>query len=257
MAEQLYRKQQVLGSSPNLGSMARQYSRLARVEENQNKRQIIIFGGLSVALLVFLAFFGIPLIAKLSGAISNLKNGDKTTQQTNNNPIPAPQLNTLPEFVNKPDLEISGSAQPDTQIVISINNTKRETTSNSNGTFSVNTNLVKGENEIYAVAVKDNASSNETRHVKVIYDNEAPKFELTRPTDGATFFGDKQKQLTIEGRTESEAQITVNDRLVIIDSSGNFRHVYNLSEGQNTLNFVILDRAGNKKETSVTVTYNP
>lgn len=239
--------------------MKQQYSRLARVEEERNIKAAFIFGGLTIAFILFLIFFGIPLVARFASYIGDVKRGKTKDTSTNQNiPISAPNLNTPVEFTNQTGIVIKGSAQPNSKVTIHTNDKEVDTTADNDGGFSVNITLQKGPNQIYATATnKEGATSDKSQTFTVIFDNEPPKLDISSPSDGTNFFTDKQKKITIEGKTDPDASITVNGHTVIVNDDGSFKYNYSLSDGKNTLTIDALDKAGNKKEVVLTVNFTP
>jgi hypothetical protein len=60
----------------------------------------------------------------------------------------------------------------------------------------------------------------------------------------------------VEGITDAE-RVTVNDRIAVIDGNGKFSLIVSLNEGKNDLVVQATDQAGNKTETTMSVTYTP
>src|SRR5258708_4402645 len=176
--------------------MKHQYSRLARIEEKKNIRSAIIFGGLTIAFILFLIFFGLPLVARFASFVSDSKRGKTTNTNDSSIPISAPNIITPTEFTNQSGIVIKGSAQPASIVSVFINDNEEKTTADSDGNFSVNATLQKGQNQIYATA-KTSAGvvSDKSRAFTVTFDNEPPKLDISAPADGANFYGNGQKKL--------------------------------------------------------------
>jgi hypothetical protein len=173
-------------------------------------------------------------------------------------PPAPPIINSLPEAVNKSYLDIEGKAEPGATVDIFVNDSKSEVVVNNEGSFSFTATLTKGENLISALA-KDSAGNESQRSTvyKIIYDTEAPKLDISFPSEGAKFSGDKQKQLNIKGQTKFNSTLTINDRIVKVDDSGNFSYTLSLSEGDNSLNFKVTDQAGYTIEKTLKVNFTP
>src|SRR5258708_9304311 len=239
--------------------MKQQYSRLARVEEKKNIRSAIIFGGLTVLFILFLIFFGLPLVARFASFVSDSKRGKNSSTNSNQGlPIYAPNIITPVEFTNQSGIVIKGSAQPNSVVSIFVNDNEQKTTADSDGNFSINTSLQKGQNQIYAKA-KNSAGvvSDKSQTYTVTFDNEPPKLDISSPSDGANFYGEGQKKITIQRHTESDIDLTINGHVVIVESDGAFKFEVSLSNGANQITISAIDKAGNKKETSLTVNYSP
>ena len=118
--------------------------------------------------------------------------------------------------------------------------------------------LEEGRNTIYAIAIDKagNQSSPSEKHY-VLFDEEPPELTISSPEDGATFYGEQEKSITIQGKTEPGVSLTLNNRLVIVGSEGNFSTTYSLNEGENQIKLVASDKAGNETEKEITLVYFP
>jgi hypothetical protein len=234
------------------------YSRRLRIEEKENKKKATGFVVLTIAVIAFMIFYGIPLLAKISNFAYDLKKSGETIESNDTTPPPPPHFYDLPAFTNKANIELKGSTEPAANVTIDLNGKATEVLANNDGEFSQSLSLWDGENTLFAYA-KD-SSGNQSQHsatYKIIFDNKAPDLSITSPADGTAFYGPKSKQITIEGITEKDAQVQINDRWVIVDSSGNFSGTFSLNDGDNTFNVKSQDQAGNTEETSITVNYTP
>ncbi len=72
-----------------------------------------------------------------------------------------------------------------------------------------------------------------------------PKITVVTPVTGAVVL---ESLVNIEGRVQNVKKITLNDRAIVIDESGNFTEKILLSYGYNVLTLEAQDRFG--KETS-------
>ncbi len=61
-------------------------------------------------------------------------------------------------------------------------------------------------------------------------------------------------QLVVSGKTVANADVFVNDRDLKADAQGNFATTITLDEGENTINVVVNDAAGNSTEKEFVVT---
>jgi bacillopeptidase F len=89
----------------------------------------------------------------------------------------------------------------------------------------------------------------------VNFDNEPPKLDITKPTDGSEFYGSRQRQLVIEGTTDENATININSRMVVVDNQGNFSFGITLQDGTNEFTIKAQDAAGNTTEKTLKVQY--
>lgn len=259
MAEQLYRKQQVVGSSPTLGSdMRHRYSRLASREEKKNIRSAAFYIALTVGALLLILFFGLPILGKFAGIIHDLRTSNQPVDTTDTTAPAPPILDRPPEVTNSINIEITGRSEGGATIKLFVNDKEEEVLANNEGRFSYKWALWDGENKISAKA-RDKAGneSGESEKFTVLYDNDEPELEITSPEDGKEFFGSKERQVTIQGKTESGSSITINDRIVAVDEDGGFAFVTTLVEGDNQFTLKAADKAGNSTEKSLTLKFTP
>lgn len=237
--------------------LSKQYSRLAKVEEKRNLRSAVIFGGLTILTLILAVFYGVPMVARFATLLSNLKGSKETIDTTNLPPPPPPIISTPPEFTNQQSLHVDGTAQSGSTVDIYFNNQTKEIIIGSDGKFSGDYTLVKGANTLYAIAKNRAGTSESSKKFTITYDTEPPKLEITQPKNGDNFYGDKQKQLSIQGATDPEASVTINGRVAIVENDGSFQGTFDLNGGANSFTITALDRAGNKKETTISVNFTP
>lgn len=238
--------------------MARNYSRLASVEEKRNIRKAIFYILISILAAVFLFFLGLPTLIKLAGFLGELGKSNKPVEQIDITPPAPPTFDNLPEFTNKKSLQIQGSAEEGAVITLKINGNTQETVASSENRFFFEINLENGQNNISATA-KDTSGnlSQESQVYKVIFDDQKPELTIESPKDGDIFFGSSQRQIVIKGTTDTDAQIYINDRFVSVNEDSQFTFTTSLTEGQNSFKISSVDKAGNQEEKSISVTYSP
>ncbi len=237
--------------------MAR-YSRYATLEERRNIRRAFLYGILTLVALAFLFTLGIPTLAKFAGFLTDLNKGGKPIEKNDTTPPAPPRINDLPNFTNQVSIDVSGTTEPGAAVKLFLNDKENEVLADSDGKFSKKFDLKKGENTVYALAVDASGNQSQKSPVqKTIFDNEPPQITIDSPSDGSSFFGSKQRQLVIKGKTKAGSDLTINDRFVDVDDNGNFTFATSLSEGENTFNLKAVDKAGNTAEKSLKVTFTP
>jgi RNA recognition motif-containing protein len=129
---------------------------------------------------------------------------------------------------------------------------------NNNGDFTTAVTLNEGENEIMSYSKDTAGNKSATTDTFVItYDKTAPNLDITKPQDQATFYGSKERQLLIQGKTDEKTRVSVNGRHVVVESNGSFTFLTTLSEGENKFTIKAEDEASNITEKTLTVTYSP
>lgn len=235
----------------------KRYSRLASVEEKRNVKSAYWYGLLSVLAIIFLIFFGLPMIVKFAGFIGDISKSSKPVEINDTTPPAPPQFDDIPEFTNKETLNVTGKSESGATISIRANNETSEILANNDGVFNFVFNLKQGDNTIDAKA-KDTSSneSTQTQTYKVVYDNTEPKLEITTPTDGASFFGSGQRQLSIKGNVSENVDLTINGRIIALKDDDTFTFTTTLSEGENKFEVKAVDPSGNETLTTLTINFS-
>ncbi len=235
----------------------KRYSRLASVEEKRNIKTAYKYIFLSIIALVVLVFLGIPLLVKFAGFIGDLGKSSKPVEINDITPPAPPQFDQIPEYTNNERIEISGKSESGATITITANDNDSEIIANNDGVFHFSFNLIKGENSISAYAKDGNSNkSTQTQNYKVVYDNEEPKIEITSPNDGASLYGNSQRQLTIKGSVDENVNLTINGRIVVLKDDYTFSYLTTLNEGENKFDIVAMDPAGNETLSALTINFS-
>lgn len=236
--------------------MAR-YSRRSSTQQKKNIRRAILFGILTIGAILVFFFFGLPTVARFAAFLTDLRSSSLPVEINDTTPPAPPRLSEPPKYTSKTAIVIEGTTEPGATVMVFANRDEEEVLSNKDGKFSFEWELLDGENKIFAKA-KDAAGneSQESRVYYITYDNDPPELTVNNPENGKTFYGSQERQITIEGVTEEGASVTINDRLVVVDSQGEFTFATTLSDGENNFNIKATDRAGNTEEMDLTVNYS-
>lgn len=238
--------------------MRRNYSRLASVEERKNLRKAFLYIILSVILGIFLIYFGLPLLAKFTGFVTQFKKTSLTADKNDTTPPAPPRFENVPDATNSEKLELKGISESGSTVFLLLNGKENEILADKQGNFSISSTLIKGKNT-FSAYTKD-ASGNQSitsETFEIVFDNEAPKIEIFSPVDGTSFFGAKQRQITIKGKVDEEADVTINNRVVAVDDDNNFSYTTTLSEGENKFTVHTKDPAGNEAVEELSITFTP
>lgn len=235
------------------------YSRLQSVEEKKNIRSAILMVFLTFVTLVALFFIGIPALGKFVGFVSDLGKSNKPISSTDTTPPPPPRFNTFNDFTNQNNVTLSGNTEAGATVKLTFNGNEQTTLSDKDGNFTfTNIGLNDGDNLFSAVAVDSAGNvSQKTQDYKIVFDKKAPDLQLTAPAESSSFFGSSQRQITIQGITESGVQITINGRIVAVDDTGKFQYSVSLNDGGNKFTVKATDKAGNTTEKELNVTFSP
>jgi bacillopeptidase F len=212
---------------------------------------------ISILSIVFLFFVGIPLVGKFAAYLGDLRKFNKTSTSDDQTPPAPPKFNSFSDFTNKKSFDITGTAEAGAVIKLTFGNEEKENITDKNGNFNFNVDLTSDENSFSAVAVDQAGNiSQPTKTYKISFDDKPPELTITKPEDGASMFGITQRQLTIQGKTDPDTEISINERFVSVDSEGQFQFTSTMSDGQNQFNIKATDQAGNVTEKSITVNFS-
>lgn len=167
----------------------------------------------------------------------------------------APILDPTPDFVAAPALLLQGrvpsfAASAGRQIEATLNNGSAVTAPiDANGHFALPLTLKEGPNAIL-VAIVAGRDTIATTSRTIVLDRLPPVLTLTRPKAGDIVDG---PNVTVEGKTEPYATVTVNDRSVVVGSDGTFSETFTAPFGPVAITVVARDRAGNEARSVATV----
>lgn len=230
-------------------------SRLIKKEKSKLEKQSIYYLLLGVVILLLFIFLIMPNLIRLFFAVI-----DKESPFVEKDTVPpqVPILSSNPvEATFSASLNLKGYAEAKSKVVFLINSEKvAEIQAADDGQFDYELALASGANELSIYGVDDAGNESlKTKSYMIARDDEAPMLEIEEPKDGSVIELKKNRTLTIKGKTEAEAKLLINDRLVLADKEGNFSTNYYLAEGKNELKFVVTDKATNKTERKIEVEF--
>ena len=221
-------------------------------------RSAIFFIILTIAVISLIFFAGIPLLGKFTAFVSGLRGGNSQISKSDTTPPAPPKFNYFTTSTNQQNITISGNSEAGATVKLIFNGSPQEVVADNSGIFSFNLQLPNGISTFSATAVDQAGNiSQKTQDYQVTFDNKPPDLSITSPGDGTSFFGSNQRQVTIQGKTESDSQITINDRIISVDDTGTFQYTTTLNEGANSFNVKSTDQAGNSTEKNITLNFTP
>lgn len=237
--------------------MSKRKSRLQRTEEASAVRSAMFYILLTIGVIAILFFIGIPIVSRLSTIVLEFTGGVNVAGENENlPPPPPPEIDSPPQYFKNDKYSLKGSTRPGYNVNVFFNGDKIEVLSDADGEFNLNLELSSGTNTLaLSVIDKNGKESVKTREYTIILDKEAPKLEIISPSEGQQFSGIRANQARIEGQTEPDAKILINERIAIVKSDGKFDFPVTLSEGENTFTIKSIDPAGNETETSLKLLY--
>ena len=87
----------------------------------------------------------------------------------------------------------------------------------------------------------------------VSYDKIAPYLNITNPSEDSVEV--ESLDYEIRGETESGASVTVNNSIAVVDDMGQFKLKIQLISGQNEVEIISRDLAGNETKKKVKIKY--
>lgn len=233
----------------------RSYKKLAKTSQRNFVITLILIAVLSYATVKWL----LPYFVNGIGFVKDTINPAKKVEDNLQSSLAPPVLNIPYEATNTSQINIKGYGTPNSKVAIFLDDAKVDTVEvSSDGSFEIiNVQLVLGTNNIFGKSIDEkNQESFPSKLIKIIYDNEGPKLEVTEPEDGKKIQGG-DKKVKIAGISEPNTKVYINDSLIIVDKDGNFSSEQTLNEGDNNFNIKALDQASNFTEISRKVIYQP
>jgi len=220
-----------------------------------NKKKGLTYIALSVVIILVAIFLGIPLMTKVASSLLNIKKVDAPITTEDFTPPPPPVFENSQITTNQKEITLTGNTEPGALVMYTINGDKNEVTADRDGKFTLSLILTTEKTEVVATSIDNSGNESEKEgSVTITLDNTAPKLTVTNPPDGKNFYGSNERQVTLTGTVDdSEAKLTINDRVVIIAPNGTFSYPLTLAEKDNNFNFKATDRAGNETTTGITV----
>lgn len=235
-------------------------SRLNKTLEKRTKKRLFLSIIGIIIILVVVVKFGIPALINFSLFLANGKDQELAKKVQNSQTVLfPPTLNQSFTATNSATISVTGNAAPKQEIELFVNNSLFDTTkSKDDGSFSFDkVTITSGGNTIKAKAKADNKESDFSNSLSITYANKAPSLTVDSPSDGQTFSGGSQQDVTVKGKTDnSDIKVTVNGFWAIIDSNGNYSYSLHLQNGDNQIKVIAQDQAGNQTEKDLTVHFN-
>jgi hypothetical protein len=232
-------------------------TRLSRRLERKSKKNLFLTVIGIIIIFYVLLRFGIFLLANFSLYISQIGNKNESSKNNQSSYVSPPVLNALPEATNSARIVISGSALKGEEVLLYVNDEEVDNQLvNDKGEFSFIQILDKGANEIKTKAKIGNKESDFSDIFNVTYQDSAPQLSIDSPSDGASF-GKGDGNVTVSGKTDPNADVTINGFWAVTDENGQYSYTLNLKNGENQIIVTSTDKAGNKTEKSIKVNYSP
>ncbi len=235
------------------------YSRLNRVADRKEKRRLVLAVVGILAIFTLLILFGVKALIGFSLLVEKIKGNPTTTptQQSQTFILP-PTIDPPPVATNSAAIPVTGKGQSGLSVILYVNNSKfTQLPVKQDGTFLISSvALTSGANTISAKLTDAKGNLSDLSNiVSVTYSNTPPKLVISDPADNTTVSGDPNT-VTVNGMTDDNVTVTINDRVVVIKTDDSFSYSYPLNEGDNILNIVATDASGNQTTVQRKITYH-
>lgn len=181
---------------------------------------------------------GIPVLAKLAIFLA-----DKSPDETKETSIVVPPvLNALPEATNSGELVVSGFTTEGLRVTLYLNGkAQKEIGADEDGEFELDLTLRNGSNRISAQAADDKGNqSQKSEEMTVVLDQSDPEIIIDEPEAVV-----HEKIFRAEGMVDESVSLMINGRLATQKSDNSFSATVNLNQGENEIEIIATDRAGN------------
>jgi hypothetical protein len=220
--------------------------------EKRVYRSIIITFSIILIIALGLYFWGTEIVYSINNFWRNSSNNSTITPEESAKTILlSPRIDPLPLYTNKRLVEITGWAQEGAEVAVFINDTEvAKILTDTNGRFEYSGDyLNEGTNVIYAKTIASGSESEPSANQSIEMDTIKPEvnFEVGEVDT-------ELNQVEIKGTTTDTNTLYINDKRVIIQSTGEFSHIVRLTEGDNNIKLYAEDLAGNITEDEVKVT---
>lgn len=231
-------------------------SRFDRKQDEEITKKTMILGGVTVLIFAIVLIFGLPLLIKLSVILGNSKSQSKDNQEKFVPPLP-PRLVVSFEATNSARFSINGVAEPNVEVELLKNDLslgKNIADEKGGFTFSDIT-LDRGGNTFTAIASKEKEGSSElSKAVTVIYDDQPPSLTITNPAEDRLSVD--VADFDIIGKSDSNVSVSINGKLAVVDDEGNFKLKVQLNTGKNSFEILVRNQAGNVTKKTIEITYD-
>lgn len=212
---------------------------------------------LIVILIVFFFTVGIKLLLNGSAFIASIGSKKTSTQPLNKKEdfIGNITIDEIPTATNSATMYIEGSVLNFDKVALYLNGEKvKDISITDSDNFAGDVEgLTKGDNTFYALGKSSQSSDSEQSNIfTVMYKSEKPTLEIKDPQDNSKT---NKQEISINGTTDKEVFVRVNDSPIVVDVQGNFTTLVRLKDGSNTITVSAQDVAGNVETKNVTVTY--
>jgi hypothetical protein len=231
-------------------------SRLKRRLERKTQKNLVL-GIIGICFILFILIrFGIPALANFALFLSGVNSNNKITANSEKIFIASPFIESQFSSTNSAQMHISGKSVKDATLVLYVNNREQDSfKTEKDGSFFAKVSLDEGNNTIKVKSQTSKGFSDFSNIITVNYIKSMPTLTISSPANGDSFSKEHDK-VTVSGKTDMGATVTVNGLWAIIDDQNNFSYDLPLKNGENQITIIAADPAGNKTEKTIKVNYS-
>ena len=232
-------------------------SRLEKKSEEEITKKTIFLGIFTVIVIILILTFGLPLLIKFSVFLGDAKRGNTSELKESVLP-PLPPRIILPfEATNSSKVDVKGLAEKNLMIELLKNDVSiGKVAANDVGEFSFSDiSLDQGESVFTAIAINDSGVSSEpSKEVKLKFSDKKPTLSMLNPTEDSLKVS--SSDFDVIGQSDKGVSVTVNGSVAMVDENGKFKIKLQLNTGNNQVEIIVRDVAGNETRKTLTINYD-
>lgn len=239
---------------PGITSSASKSKKTKRTTSSSTDQQyiktIIKYNVISLGIVIITFFAFILVFSNINNLWGMFRPDEKYVEENKNKPA-KPFLKSEKEATNEDKVSLDGVAGSGQKVTLFKDNNKAGEAiadSDSKFTFSdIDINTTQDSTtEFYVVSKNDKGEESEQSNlVKIKFDKKKPDLTISSPNndDRIKSFS---RSLQVTGKTESDAKVTVNERVASVNQNGEYSATIALVDEVNTIKVESTDKAGNK-----------
>ncbi len=231
-------------------------SRLSSRRQQAQFRRLLLIGGCIILLFIAAFQVGLKSIINATLFVNTFKSpGDSTSQSSLEDSFFGTfSLDDPPGATREAKLIVRGNTNGYEKMIPFVNGLKQKPVEVKKDSFEiVLTSLESGENTFYVLATTNNGKhTKKSSSYTVVYRNKPPEIEFETPHDKDAV---SRPELAVKGKTDKGVTLRINRMPVVVNWEGKFQTTIQLKEGENTIEAVVIDDAGNTSDKKIMVTY--
>jgi hypothetical protein len=240
--------------------MARQRplsTRRAQIEEQRARRNLVLALVVTITLGILFLIFAMPLIFRV--VVQFARQGGEGTSIGDTIPPQRPVFQPPAEFMNSKEFSINGFTEAKAKVDLVIDGQVVATTeAGDDGGFSLKTNLDEKQYDILVAATDEAGNMSQSSNYSVTVDTTKPTLLIDSPKNNTTFTLRSEQVVSIIGMLSEKGEVRVNGSRHTTNEDGEFTARFTLKEGDNDIEIIGIDQAGNQSDATVLdINYDP